>query len=184
VNLQEVVLAGLPPQFRHSLDERHALDIANRTAQLDDADIRLLARVIDWYPRHPLDPVLDGLRDVRHDLDRLPQVVAPALALDNMLVDFTGRNVVVARQGDVEVALVVAEIEVDLAAVGEDEDFAVPGLVLASRIGIAYCMSVEDALLRVHRPCVDIEVGVDFNRRYVLGCQREAADRIRTLDLS
>jgi hypothetical protein len=67
---------------------------------------------------------------VRHDLDRLAQIVALALALDDMLVDLARRDVVRARQSDVQVALVVAEIEVDLAAVGENEDFAVPARML------------------------------------------------------
>jgi hypothetical protein len=43
-----------------------------------------------------------------------------------VLVDLARGDVVVAREGDVQVALVVAEIEVDLAAVREDEDLAVP----------------------------------------------------------
>jgi hypothetical protein len=63
---------------------------------------------------------------VRDDLHGLAQVVALALALDNVLVDLAGCDVVVAGEGDVEVALVVAEIEIDFTAVGENEDFAVP----------------------------------------------------------
>lgn len=126
VDLQEVVLAGLPSQLCHGFNEGHALDVANRSTQLDYANIRLFTRIIDRYPRHPLDPRLDGIRDVRDDLHRLAQIIALALALDDLLVDLARRDVVVARQGNVEVALVVAEIQVDFAAVGEDEDFAMP----------------------------------------------------------
>ena len=43
-----------------------------------------------------------------------------------MLVDLARGDVVVASEGDIEVALVVAEIEVDFAAVGENENLAVP----------------------------------------------------------
>jgi hypothetical protein len=73
---------------------------------------------------------------VRDDLHRLAEIVAFALALDDMLVDLARRDVVLARQGDVEVALVVAQVEVDFAAVGEDENFAVPAraLILHTRI--------------------------------------------------
>jgi hypothetical protein len=63
---------------------------------------------------------------VRHDLHRLAQVVALALALDDMVVYLAGGDVIVAGQGDVQIALVVAEIEVDFTTVGENEYFAVP----------------------------------------------------------
>jgi hypothetical protein len=129
VDLEEVVLARPTAQLSHGLDERHALDISDGASKLNDADIGLLSGVIDRYPRNPLNPVLDGICDVRDDLHRLAQIVAAALALDDMLVDLARGDVVLARQGDVEVALVVAEIEVDLAAVGEDEDLAVPASV-------------------------------------------------------
>lgn len=60
------------------------------------------------------------------DLDGFTQVVALALALDNVLVDLARGDVVVACKGNVEVALIVAQIEVNFAAVGEDEHFAMP----------------------------------------------------------
>jgi len=70
---------------------------------------------------------LNRIGDVWDDLYGFTQVVALALALDNVLVDLASGDVVVAGEGDVEVALVVAKIEVDFAAVGEDEYFAMPG---------------------------------------------------------
>lgn len=126
VDLHKVVLARPSPQLTHGLDEGHALDVADGAAQLNDADIRLFARVVDGDARDLLDPVLDGIGDVGHDLHRLAEIVALALALNDVLVDLARGDVVVAGKGDVEVALVVAEIEVDFTAVGEDEDFAMP----------------------------------------------------------
>lgn len=70
---------------------------------------------------------MNRIGDVWDDLYGFTQVVALALALDNVLVDLASGDVVVAGEGDVEVALVVAKIEVDFAAVGEDEYFAMPG---------------------------------------------------------
>ena len=64
------------------------------------------------------------------DLYGFTQIVALALALDNVLVDLASGDVVVAREGDVEVALVVAKIEVNFTAVGEDKDFAMPRIYL------------------------------------------------------
>lgn len=60
------------------------------------------------------DPVLDGVRDVRDDLDGLPKVVATALRLDDAAVHLARRDVVVAGQGHVEEALVVAQVKVGL----------------------------------------------------------------------
>lgn len=47
-----------------SLDEGHALDVTNSTAELDDAHIGLLVRAIDRRPSDTLDPVLDGVRNM------------------------------------------------------------------------------------------------------------------------
>ena len=126
VDLQEVVPARTAPELRHSLDERHALDIADSTTQLDDANIWLFVAIVDGYPCDPLDPILNRIRDVRHHLNGLAQVRPLALLLDDMLVYLAGGDVVIACEGDVQVALVVAEIEIDFAAVGENEDLAVP----------------------------------------------------------
>jgi hypothetical protein len=126
VDLHEVVLSSSSPQLAHSFDERHALNITDCASQLDNADIRLLASVVDRYPRHLLYPFLDRVCDVGYHLHRLAEIVAFALALNDVLVDLAGCDVVVACEGDVEVTLVVAEIEIDFAAVGEDEYFAVP----------------------------------------------------------
>jgi hypothetical protein len=164
VDLHEVVLARSSPQLAHSLNEGHALNIAHCASQLNYADIGLLARVIDGYPRDLLDPVLNRIGNVWHDLYGFAQVVALALALDDVLVDLARRDVVVASEGDVEVALVVAEIEVDFAAVGEDKNLAMPGCRLV--LSIAVCLG--RILLGIHSPRIDIEVRVDFDRRDVL----------------
>lgn len=63
---------------------------------------------------------------MRHNLNSLSEIITATLTLDNVLVDLAGGNVLVAREGDVEVTLVVSEIEVDFAAVVEDVDFTVP----------------------------------------------------------
>jgi hypothetical protein len=62
-------------------------------------------------------PFLNRIGDVGYNLYSLAKVVALALALDDVLVYLAGGNVVVAGEGDIEVALVVTEIEVDFTAV-------------------------------------------------------------------
>jgi hypothetical protein len=117
MNLHEIIFPSSSPQLAHRLNKWHALNISHRPAQLNYAHVWLLARIVDRYARHLLDPVLYRIGDVRHDLHGFAEVVAFALALDDMLVDLAGCDVVVAREGDVEVTLIVAEIEVDFAAV-------------------------------------------------------------------
>ena len=53
-----------------------------------------------------------------------PKVPNTHLLLDNLPIYLARRDIVVAAQRDVEVPLVVAEVEVDFAAVVEDVDFA------------------------------------------------------------
>lgn len=126
MDLQEIVSASSASELCHSFHERHAFDITHGTTQLDNAYIRLLIRVIDRYPCNSLDPVLNRICDVRHDLDCFAQVCSFSLLLNHMLVYLARGDVVVASESDVQVALVVTEIEVDLAAVGENENFAMP----------------------------------------------------------
>jgi hypothetical protein len=45
-------------------------------ANLDNANICLLASLVHWNLRDSLEPVLDRIRDVRNDLHRLAQIVA------------------------------------------------------------------------------------------------------------
>jgi len=126
MNLEEVALASSPLQLSHGLDEGRALDITDCASQLNDTHIRRLLRVIDWNPGNSLNPVLDCIRQVRHNLDRLADVFARTLLLDDVLVDLASGDVVLAREGDVEVTLVVAKVEVDFTAIVEDKDFTVP----------------------------------------------------------
>ena len=62
---------------------------------------------------------------MRDDLDRLAQVVAVPLLLDDRQVDLAGGVVAVAGERGVGEALVVAQVEVGLGAVVEDVDLAV-----------------------------------------------------------
>ena len=182
VNLQEIVLARPPSQLSHSLNEGHALDVPHSSSQLDYAHVWLLVGVINRDPRHALNPVLDGIGDVRHDLDRLAQIVALALALDNVLVDLARGDVVRAREGDVQVALVVPEIEVHLAAVREDEDFAVP-MHMSVHV-MSPLEKLSGVLLRIHGACIDIEIWVHLDGGHVLVRQHAAAERVMLQDLS
>lgn len=95
------------------------------TYQLDDADIGLLARLVDRYLGHTVDGVDDRIDNVGYNLDSAAKVLALALVLDNLLIDLASGDVVVAGKIDTEVTLVVAEIEIGLATIVKDEALAV-----------------------------------------------------------
>jgi len=143
---QHVVVRGqFSPHLADGLEERHALDVAYRAANFDKADIRrCLVREL-LFCRLP-DAGLDLVGDMGDDLDRLAKEVPAAFLLDDRAVHLPGRDIVGGRQLDIEETLVVAEIKVNLAPVLQDKNFAMLG--------------------RVHRTCIDIQVGVDFDRCY------------------
>lgn len=115
---------------------------------LDDADVGSLCRFVHGDLRHAFDPVLDGIRDVRDHLDRLAKVISSPLhpqkhavssssscthpstlrvahlLLDNLAVDFAGGDVVLPPKRDVEIALVVAQIEIDLSSIIQHKHLA------------------------------------------------------------
>lgn len=125
VNLHKISFPSPSFQLTHGLDERSALNVANRPTQFDNANIWALICVIDGNPCNPLDPVLDCIRQVRHNLHRLPKVVATTFTLNDMLVYLASSNVVLASESNVEVPFVVAKVKVDFAAIIEDKDFTV-----------------------------------------------------------
>ena len=119
VDVHAVAPADVDRELPDRLEERQRLDVAHRAADLGDDDVDV-ARLAD--EAHPL---LDLVGDVRDDLDGGAQVVAPALAADDRVVDPAGRDVRRPRRVRVREALVVAEVEIGLGAVLGDEHLAV-----------------------------------------------------------
>lgn len=154
VNLQEVVATSASPQLPHGFDEWGTFDVTNGTSKLDDADVGLFIRVIDRYLGHLLDPILNGVRQVRNNLDRLAQIVAFSFPIDDMLVDLASGDIAISGQGDVEVALVVAQVEINFAAVVQHEALAMsvvgqsPELVACRNIAYSVGAMVPASMLR------------------------------------
>ena len=125
VHEADVLAADAELELAQCLDEGCALDVAHGSAEFDDAHVRLLSVAVHGYLRHPLDPLLDLVGDVRDHLHCLAEVVAAPFPLDDVGVHLAGGEVVVTCERDVEEALVVAQVEVDLAAIVEHEHLAV-----------------------------------------------------------
>ena len=127
MDVERVLAPDVLPQLPDRLEERLALDVADRAADFDDHDVGIACN-------RP-DAVLDLVGDVGNDLDRPAQVVAAPLFLDHRQVDLPGRPVVVPGCRLVGEALVVPEVEIRLVgAVVRDVHLAV--LVGTHRAGI------------------------------------------------
>ena len=136
VDVEDIVAAHLVPHLADGLQEGEALDIADGAADLDDDDLRA------GLGGEAEDVVLDVVGDVGDGLDGAAEEIAAAFLGDQVEVDLAGGEVGGAGELEVDEALVVAEVEVGLAAVLGDEDLAV--------------------LVGGHGAGVDVEVGVEL----------------------
>ena len=82
---------------------------------------------------------------MRNDLNGAAQVLAPPLFHNDRVVDAAGGEIVLLAQPGVREALVVAEVQVGFGPVVGYENLAV--------------------LERVHRPRIDVDVGIEFLER-------------------
>ena len=132
------------------LEERQALDVADRAADLDQHEVEAVVAVADER--------LDGVGDVRDDLHGGAEIVAAPLLGDDVLIDAAGGDVVHAVRRPPGEALVVAEVEVGLGAVVGDEHLAV--------------------LIGAHRPRIDVEVGVELAQPHLVAARlQQRAER-------
>ena len=99
------------------------------------------------------------------DLHGLPEEIAPALLFDNRAVYLTGGDIMSSGELDIQEALIVAKVEVNLASVPEHKHFTV--------------------LCRVHCTCIDIQVGIDLDcGNPVATVLQDTPDRSLRLSLS
>lgn len=96
VNESKVFVADSELELAHGLNERHRFNVTHGTTELtaiskhirnrvikksylDNTDIRLLASLVHRNLRNSLDPVLDGVGQVRDDLNSFSQVISTSL---------------------------------------------------------------------------------------------------------
>ena len=123
-----------------------AFDIANCTAKFDDAHIGCLFTSISGSLCNIDDPILNSIGNMWNNLDGFPEIITATLCFKNLRVDLSGSEVVISSKIEVKETLIVSEVEIDFAAIIENEDFTV--------------------FERTHRPCIAVEVGVNFDRGY------------------
>ncbi len=134
MDVDRVLARQLVLELADRLEERQAFDVADRAADLDQHEI-----VVVVAGKHEL---LDGIGDVRHDLDGRAEIIAAPLLGQDVLVDAPRGDVVGLGGRPAREAFVMAEIEIGLGAVIRHEDFAV--------------------LIRRHRAWIEVEIGVEL----------------------
>ena len=134
---QAVLAADLGGKLPRRLDDRQALDVADRAADLDDRHI------ITGFAFS--DPVFDLIGDMRDHLDGAALIIALALFLDNRPVDASGCHIAVLGQALVDEPFIMAKVEIGFRTVIRDIHFTV--------------------LVRVHGPRIDIQVRIEFLHR-------------------
>ena len=154
VHEERIVAAELMAQLADGFEERQRFDVADGAADFDDHDV-------DRSPvgrgGHAARGGFNFVGHVRDHLHGLAQVIATALARDDLFVDASAGEVVGLGERRMGEALVVAEVEIGLGAVVGDEDLAV----------------LEGA----HGAGVDVEVGVELLQRdFEAAAFEQAAD--------
>ena len=154
VDVADVLGAGILLVLTDGLDERLALDVADRAAELGDdhVGVRLFLNAAELG--------LDGIRHVRDDLHRAAEEVAMAFARDEVLVDGARGEVGVAREVLVDEALIVAEVEVALVAVLGDEHLAVLERAHGTRVHV----EIRVGLLHGHPIAARLEQAAERRR--------------------
>ncbi len=147
VDIERALAPEIVAELPDRLEERQALDVADRAADL--AQHEILAVEIG------LDEFLDGIGDVGNDLDGGAEIVASPLAPDHGRIDAPGGDAVAAPRGDAGEALVMPKIEIGLGAVVGDVDLAV--------------------LIGAHRAGIDVEVGVELSEAHAKAAKPAAA---------
>src|SRR5690606_10489992 len=136
VDVQRALAAELDAHLTNRLEERQRLDVADRAADLDHADVGVLGA------EH--DRLLDLVGDVRDHLNGRTEIFAAPLLRDHRLVDAAGREIAVAPRLGAHEALVVPEVEIRLGAVVRDVHLAV--------------------LERAHRARIDVDVRIELDQ--------------------
>ena len=156
MDVDRVPARQLVAELADRLEERQALDVADRAADLDQHEIEAVIAVAD--------EILDGVGDVGDHLDGGAEIVAAALLGEDLLVDAPGGDVVLAGRRPPGEALVMAEVEIGLGAVIGDEHLA----MLVGRHGAGIDVEIGVELAQAHRIAARLQQRAERRRSQAL----------------
>ncbi|MNS95782.1 hypothetical protein D3C72_1300540 [compost metagenome] len=149
-----IVAAHFGSQLTNGFEERQGLDVAHCAAHFDDGHLMAFGA-----GNHPL---LDGVGDVRDDLDGGAQIVTTTLFAQHVGIDAAGGEVVATGHLGADETLVMAQIQIGLGPVLGYEHFTVLG--------------------RAHGARIHVDIGVQFHDGHIQttgfqnGCQRSCGN--------
>ena len=120
-------------------DKGQYLDIAHRTAYLDNNDINISVM------GDLLDTLLNLVSNMRDDLYGFTQIVSSSFSGNNRIIDLSGRDIVVTGELGIREAFIMTQVQIRLGPI-------IGYINLAMLIGI-------------HRPGIEIDVRVAFYKR-------------------
>mmetsp|Transcript_42885 Transcript_42885/g.84585 ORF Transcript_42885/g.84585 Transcript_42885/m.84585 type:complete len:217 (-) Transcript_42885:340-990(-) len=141
----EVLQPDTVRKLLQSLKVHRGLDVSNRASNLDQTNVRWALLVVNRPQGNVANPFLNCICDMGHDLHCLAEIISLPLPSDDPLIYFARGDVVIPGECDVEKPLVVAQIQVGLSPVLQDEHLSV--------------------LVGGHRSCIYVKIGVDFDGR-------------------
>ncbi len=130
------ITAGTQAQLTRCFEERQGFDITDGTADFHQRHVETFGAAIDV--------ILDFIGDMRNDLHRLAEVLAPAFLADHGFVDLAGSEIIHLLHLGRNEALIVAEVEIGLCAIVGHKHFAV--------------------LERAHGAWIDVDVRIEFKK--------------------
>ena len=136
MDVEHIVLGYILLDLADGFHKGFGFNIPYGAADFSDHEIRI------FFPANPVDPFLDFVGDVRNDLYRAAQIIAPAFLVDHGLVDPACGHIGVPGQVDVNEPFIMAQIQVRFRPVVSDEHFPV--------------------LVGAHGTRVDVDVGIEF----------------------
>src|SRR3979411_2043066 len=116
VDIDGMIARQIIAELADRLEERQALNVADRTADLAQDEIVAVVAFAD--------EVLYCVRDGGGHLGGGAEIVAPALLGEDFLIDAAGGDVVLASRRAAGEALVVAKVEIGFGAVVRNEGLA------------------------------------------------------------
>ena len=139
-------------QLTDGFKEWQAFNVANRAADLDQHEVKILIAL-----KHE---VLDGVGHMGNDLHGGAEIFAFALTRQNVGIDAAGGDVVALVGRTTGEALIVPQIQIGFGTIVGDKDFA----VLGGR----------------HRARIDVEIGVKLAQANLVAARlQDRAERCR-----
>ena len=151
MNHDGVLSADLSLKLSDGLQKRLALDIADRSSDLDNRNGILLLRL------RRIKPGLDLIRNVRDDLNGSPAVIAVSFLVQYGPVHLACRHIGIPVQTFIDKSLIMSQIQIGLRAVVGDKHFSV--------------------LDRVHGTRVHVDIGIKFLHRHMISARLQQSSQ-------